>query len=86
MNFLFLMMLHNSIMLFNLNVPSDSLDAIERDHERSPTSALEAVFTECKKFRRSPFTWKVILDVLASDSLGEENLADTIREKLSSAK
>ena len=65
-----------------LNVPPGSLDSIEHD---SPTvyDALSAVFTFWSRSTCSPYSWKTILKVLATDAVGHGRLANDIAHRLS---
>ena len=65
-----------------LRVPAGSLDSIERD---SPTvhDALLSVFTAWKRTMCSPYSWKIILKVLATDMVGHRRLANDIARRLS---
>ena len=65
-----------------LNVPPGSLEAIECDNRRVK-DALLAVFTFWKKNKCSPFSWKIVLKVLATDLVGHRRLADDIARRLS---
>ena len=65
-----------------LKLPPGSLDSIERD---SPTvrDALLAVFTAWRRTMCSPYSWKTILNVLATDTVGRRRLANDIARRLS---
>ena len=65
-----------------LNVPAGSLDGIKRD---SPTAhdALSTVFMFWSKTTCSPYSWKIILKVLATDLVGHRRLANDIARRLS---
>ena len=65
-----------------LNVPPGSLDSIEDD---SPTvhDALSAVFTAWRRTTCSPYSWKIILKVLSTNTVGHRRLANDIAYRLS---
>ena len=65
-----------------LKVPAGTLDSIERD---SPTvhDALSAVFTAWRRTMCSPYSWKIILKVLATDMVSHRRLANDIARRLS---
>ena len=65
----------------HLNIPEGSLDAIQRD---SPgvNEALLAVFTSWRRNMWSTYSWKTILNVLATDLVGHRRLANDIAQKL----
>ena len=65
-----------------LNVPSGSLDSIERDSS-GVCDALSAVFTAWRRTKCSPYSWKIILKVLATDVVGHRRLAHDIARRLS---
>ena len=65
-----------------LNVPPGSLDSIERDSS-TVSDALLAVFTAWSKINCSPYSWKIILKVLATDIVGHRRLANDIAHRLS---
>ena len=64
-----------------LNIPSGTLDNIEHDSPRV-CDALSAVFTFWRRTKYSPYSWKIILKVLATDVVGHRRLADDIARRL----
>ena len=66
----------------HLNIPEDSLDAIQHD---SPgvNEALLAVFTSWRRSMCSTYSWKTILSVLVTDPVGHRRLANDIAHRLS---
>ena len=65
-----------------LKLPSGSLDRIGYD-SRTANDALSIVFTEWSRSLCSPYSWKTILDVLATDAVGQRRLADDVVRRLS---
>ena len=65
-----------------LKIPSGSLDGIEHDH-RMADDALSAVFTVWSRTLCSPYSWKTILNVLATAAVGHRRLANDIACRLS---
>ena len=65
-----------------LNVSPGSLDSIERDSP-SVHDALLAVFTAWRRTKCSPYSWKIILKVIAADMVGHRRLANEIACRLS---
>ena len=65
-----------------LNIPSGMLETIEHDNPKANTALLE-VFTSWRKSKCSPYSWRVILKVLATDIVGHRRLADDIANRLS---
>ena len=65
-----------------LKIPSGSLDSIGHD-SRTADDALSAVFTVWSRTLCSPYSWKTILHVLATDAVGHRRLANDIACRLS---
>ena len=65
-----------------LNVPSGTLDNIQHDSS-GVCDALSAVFTAWRRTNCSPYSWKIILKVLATDVVGHRRLANEIACRLS---
>ena len=65
-----------------LKIPPGSLDGIGCD-SRTAGDALSAVFTVWSRTLYSPYSWKTILNVLATDAVGHRRLANDIARKLS---
>ena len=58
-----------------------TLDAIHCDQQRA-VHCLEAVFTKWRRNHHPPYTWKTILNVLASNVVSQKRLANDIAQKL----
>ena len=65
-----------------LKIPPGSLDTIGYN-SRVADDALLAVFKEWSKTLCSPYLWKTILNVLATDAVGHRRLANDIAHRLS---
>ena len=65
-----------------LKIPSKFLDSIGFDNQTAE-GALSAVFTFWSRTECSPYLWKTILNVLATDAVGDRRLADDIARRLS---
>ena len=65
-----------------LKIPPGSLDGIKYD-SRTAGDALLAVFTVWSRTLCSPYSWKTILNVLATDAVGHRRLANDIARRLS---
>ena len=66
-----------------LKIPPGSLDGIGHDY-RTADDALSAVFTVWSRTLCSPYSWKTILKVLATDAVGHRRLANDIARRLPS--
>ena len=66
-----------------LNVPSGTLDIIEHDDSSGVCDALSAVFSAWRRTNCSPYSWKIIMKVLATDIVGHRRLANEIACRLS---
>ena len=66
-----------------LKIPPGSLDGIGYD-SRMAHDALSAVFTVWSRTLCSPYSWKTILSVLATDAVGHRRLANDIARRLPS--
>ena len=62
-----------------------TLDAIHSDQKRV-IPCLEAVFTKWRRNHHPPYAWKTILNVLASNVVGQKRLGDDIAHKLTHQK
>ena len=58
------------------------MDAIER-HKLNVKEALLAMLALWRKSNCSPYLWKILLKVLATNSVGHHRLADDIARRLS---
>ena len=65
-----------------LNIPSGALECMELDSQ-GVDGALSAVFTFWRRKMCSPYSWKTVLKVLATDAVGHKKLADDIAHILS---
>ena len=65
-----------------LKLSKEKLDTIQTIHSASNSEALEQVLIAWKKNGNPAFVWKTILDLLASEEIGEKELANSIRPKL----
>ena len=65
-----------------LNIPTGSLEVIQHDNPRA-LDALLAMFALWKSSKSSPYLWKTVLKVLATDIVGHRRLADDIAHRLS---
>ena len=68
-----------------LKLQSGILDVIHSDQQKA-IPCLEAVFTKWRRNHHPPYTWKTILNVLASNVVGQKRLADDITHKLTQQK
>ena len=68
-----------------LMIPPGTLEAIEHDN-RGVIEALLAVFTSWRRSKCTPYSWKIVLKVLATDIVGHRRLADDIAYRLSGEK
>ena len=64
-----------------LKVPVGTLGAIETEHRNVCRATLE-MLTKWKETGCSPYTWKTLLEALASNAVGQKALADEIATKL----
>ena len=65
-----------------LNVPDGALEAIKCENT-GVHDALLSVFTFWRRSRCSPYSWKIVLKVLATGVVGHRRLADDIAHRLS---
>ena len=65
-----------------LKIPSGSLDSIRHDSPMAD-DALSAIFMVWSRTLCSPYSWKTILNVLATDAVGHRRLANEIACRLS---
>lgn len=61
-----------------VNIPSDTLDSLKCE---DCVESFTKVYNIWSKKGDPPITWKTIVGVLESDVLGENTLANNIREK-----
>ena len=67
-----------------LKLSKEKLDTIQTVRSGSNREALKEVLTAWKKNSNPEFVWKTVLDVLASEEIGEKKLSGSIRDKLKS--
>ena len=72
------------ILGIKLKVPEGTLDAIGRDHQTVRLATL-AMLRTWKRTACSPYSWKTLLDALASNAVGQKALADETAAKLADA-
>ena len=65
---------------YNLNIEDDALDEIELKHPQDPTECFMNVFRAWKKTRSPPFTWETVIEVLQSPAVGEQKMAENLKQ------
>ena len=65
---------------YSLNIEDDALDEIELKHPHDPTECIMNVFRAWKKARSPSFTWETVFEVLQSPAVGEQKMAEDLKQ------
>lgn len=63
-----------------LNIPYSDLEGIERSFSENPLRCFLSVFHQWKCDPKKSFTWATVIDILSSNTMNEEKLAEKIRK------
>lgn len=65
---------------FKLNIPYADLVGIERSFGDNPLRCFLSVFHQWECDSKMPFTWATVVDILSSNTMNEQELAEKIRK------